>query len=168
MHDENFQRTVVLLVEHNDKGSLGFVLNRRLKFNINEVVAEMPSMEAPVYLGGPVEQNSLHYVHRFGTSLAGSRHVIEDIYWGGDFAALKDNIRSGKLSQDDIVFFIGYAGWGPGQLDQELEKKSWIIAPEDHSFVFEKGGKEMWRKILKKMGAKYKIISNYPVDPRLN
>ena len=168
MHDENFQRTVVLLVEHGDQGSLGFVLNRRLKFNIDEVVEEMPSIDAPVYLGGPVEQNSLHFVHKLGSQLEGSRHIVDDVFWGGDFQSLKEKISLGKLSLDDIVFFIGYSGWGPGQLEQELEKKSWIIAPEDHSFVFEKGGKEMWRKILKNMGAKYKIISNYPVDPSLN
>ena len=82
MHDSNFQRSVVFLVEHSDRGSLGFVMNRQLKVRIDEVVDEMPRIDAPVFIGGPVEQSTLHYVHRLGDDLPGSRTIYRDVYWG--------------------------------------------------------------------------------------
>ena len=76
MYDQNFQRTVVLLVEHGDTGSLGFVMNRQLKTNINEIVEELPIMGNPVFMGGPVEQSTLHYVHRLGEQISQSLSLI--------------------------------------------------------------------------------------------
>lgn len=168
MSDQNFQRTVVLLVEHGEQGSLGFVLNRQLKVKIHEVVEGVPSVDAPVFMGGPVEQNTLHFVHKLGEEIIGSRQVYENIYWGGSFEDLQEKLRLGLISAHDILFFIGYSGWGPGQLDFELEKKSWIVAPEDPNFIFRDHYEDMWREVLKSMGTKYQIISNYPIDPRLN
>ena len=168
MHDSNFQRSVVLLVEHSDRGSLGFVMNRQLKVRIDEVVDEMPRIDAPVFIGGPVEQSTLHYVHRLGDELAGSRIVYDDVYWGGDFEELKEMIQLRQVDSSDILFFVGYSGWGPDQLQTELERKSWIVAPENAQFVFQDSYRDMWRQVLKSMGDKYQVISNYPVDPRLN
>jgi len=168
MHDLNFRRSVVLLVEHGDKGSLGFVLNRQLDITINEVVENLPPLSAPVFMGGPVEQSTLHYVHRLGEQPTGSRKVYEGVYWGGNFEELKEQIILGRVAPGDILFFIGYSGWSPGQLKDELERKSWIVAPEDPNFIFRDTYDDMWRSVLKTLGDKYRIISNYPVDPRLN
>ncbi|MEL6192925.1 MAG: YqgE/AlgH family protein [Bacteroidota bacterium] len=168
MADSNFQRTVVLLVEHGEQGSLGFVLNRKLKVKIGEVVEDLGTINSPVFMGGPVEQNSLHYVHRLGDKINGSREVYKGLYWGGNFEELSRLIQMGMVQNDDILFFIGYSGWSPGQLEEELERKSWIIAPENPDFIFRETHKELWRDILKSMGDKYQIISNYPQDPRLN
>ena len=168
MHDENFQRSVVLLVEHNENGSLGFVMNRQLKVKINEVVDGLPEFNAPVFVGGPVERSTLHFVHRLGDQLDGSHQIAEDLYWAGDFSKLKEMILLGEAEAQDILFFVGYSGWGTGQLDTELERKSWIVAPENSSFVFQKDYTDLWREVLQGMGDKYRIISNYPVDPRMN
>lgn len=167
MRDENFQRTVVLLVEHGDQGSLGFVLNRRLDVRIIEVVEDLAGADLPVFLGGPVEPNTLHYVHRL-PDLPGSRKVYEGLYWGGDFDALKRLALLGQLQEREILFFIGYSGWSPGQLDSELRRKSWIIAPENLDFVFEHDPPKLWRDLLHSLGDKYRVISNYPTDPRMN
>lgn len=168
MNDSNFQRSVVLLIEHNAQGSLGFVMNRKLKVRIHEVIDDMPIFEAPVFIGGPVEQSTLHFIHRIGPGLPGSQQVCEDIYWGGDFEMLKEMITLNQIEAEDILFFVGYSGWGSGQLETELERKSWIIAPENAQFVFQPSYSDMWRQILQSMGTKYQVISNYPVDPRLN
>ncbi len=168
MHDLNFKRSVVLLVEHGEEGSLGFVMNKQLEITLNEVVSDLPSLVSPVFMGGPVGQSTLHYVHRLGEAIPGSREVYEDVFWGGSFDELKEQILLGKVSSDDILFFIGYSGWNPGQLEGELNRKSWIVAPEDPRFIFRNTYKDMWREVLQSLGAKYRIISNYPVDPRLN
>lgn len=168
MYDQNFQRSVVLLVEHGDTGSLGFVLNRQLEVSIEEIVEDFPSVDSPVFMGGPVEQTTLHYVHRLGDRLPNSRHVTDEVYWGGSFEHLQTMLDSGEVSKQDILFFVGYSGWAPGQLEQELERKSWIVAPEDPSFIFRTDYQDLWRTVLQSMGTKYKVIANYPVDPRLN
>lgn len=167
MDDANFQRTVVLLVEHGENGSLGFVLNRRLKAKINQVVEDMPEIHAPVCLGGPVEQNMLQFVHKM-EHLRNSRPVVDDVYWGGDFEELQELISHDIINPKELLFFVGYSGWAPGQLQSELDRKSWIIAPEDGEAIFSPSPETLWKDLLKNMGQKYKIISNYPVDPSLN
>ncbi|MEO0471214.1 MAG: YqgE/AlgH family protein [Bacteroidota bacterium] len=168
MFDQNFQRTVVLMVEHNQQGSLGFVLNRQLTVSIDEVVEDLPHMGAPVFIGGPVEQSTLHFVHRIGSQITHSKEIAEGVYWGGDFDQLKNMLLNGQVMDDEVLFFVGYSGWGPGQLEAELERKSWIVAPENPTFIFREDYEDMWREVLRSMGKKYEVISNYPVDPRLN
>ena len=170
MHDQNFMRTVVLLVEHNDGGSIGFILNRQLKTPLSELSDQLTNFHFPAYLGGPVEQNTLHYVHRLGDRLQGSQQIGEDLYWGGDFESLYGLLLRGEVEEEDIRFFVGYSGWGGGQLDREMEQDAWIVAPENSDFVFEESEdpQNLWQRILKSMGTKYQVISNYPIDPRLN
>lgn len=167
MMDRNFQRTVVLLVEHNDEGSLGFVLNRRLDKRVHELVDGFPESHADVFLGGPVEQNTLHYVH-LDNQLSGSRPVVENMYWSGDFIELREKLMLGQLNQDNILFFVGYSGWGPGQLEGELAEKSWIVAPHNVDFVFGDNQDQLWQNLLRSMGKKFQVLSNYPTDPSLN
>lgn len=166
MRDSNFQRTVVLLVEHGANGSLGFVVNRRLRVEIGEIVSSLKGCPYPVFLGGPVEQNTLHFVHKFG-GLRGARSVAGDLYWGGDFEELKGYIQAEKVQSHTIRFFIGYSGWAPRQLEGELDQKSWIVAPSNTDFVFDED-ENLWRSILRRMGGKFEVIANYPVDPTLN
>ncbi len=168
MEDQNFQRTVILMVEHGETGSLGFVLNRQLNMKIHEVVKGISEIDSPVFLGGPVEQNTLHYVHRIGERVIGCHPVEQGVWWGGSFEVLKHLLESGEASARDVLFFIGYSGWSPGQLTEEIERKSWIVAPEDIDFIFREDYDDIWRQVLQHMGDKYKVISNYPVDPSLN
>lgn len=168
MGDPNFKRTVVLLVEHGIEGTIGFILNRNLKLSITELVEDLPDFRAPVFIGGPVEQNTLHYVHRMGHLIEGSRHIAEDIYWGGNFEQVKEMIRKKELETTDILFFIGYSGWNHGQLQGEMDEKAWIVAPEDSDFVFQKSYNHLWKQVLSSLGTRYRILSNYPVDPQLN
>ena len=167
MSDANFQRTVVLLVEHNVEGSLGFVLNRQLNVSLPEMVGELPIPGAKVFLGGPVENTTLHYVHR-RADLPESRSVAEGVYWSGNYELLQEWARLGTLDPSEILFFVGYSGWGPGQLDSELDRKSWIVAPENGALVFDNEPDNLWRSVLHSLGDRFRIISNYPSDPSLN
>ncbi len=168
MSDQNFQRSVVLLVEHSQEGSLGFVISRQLDLTLDQLIEGLPNFQAPVFMGGPVEQNTLHYVHRLGTTFPNSHEVSRGVFWGGDFEKVKEHIQLNLISAEDILFFVGYSGWGPGQLNNELEQKSWIVAPENSKFIFQNNYDNLWKQVLQSMGPKYQIISNYPLDPRLN
>jgi len=168
MSDQNFQRTVVFLVEHGKEGSLGFVINRRLDLTVDQLIEGIPAFNAPVFMGGPVEQNTLHYVHRLGDVFTDGHEIFEGVFWGGDFEQVKEKIRLKLIKKTDVLFFVGYSGWGPGQLEYELDQKSWIVAPKNVNFIFQNDYADLWRQVLQSMGPKYHIISNYPIDPRLN
>lgn len=167
--DPNFERSVILLCEHDDQGSLGFVLNRKSELSLAEVIENAPEQEVPLYIGGPVQQDTLHFIHRSPFLMDDSRKVSNGVYWGGDFERLMELINVGKISIDEIRFFIGYSGWSEGQLAEEMEVNSWIVSKKTGpEYIFEYSHEELWRQVLKDMGGKFRMFSNFPADPRLN
>ena len=166
--DPNFERTIVLLCEHNADGSFGFVLNKPSLVNIGDVVSDIEGFETPVFMGGPVQQDTLHYIHRI-PDLQDSIKITDEIFWGGDFERLTFLLNENQVSAGDVKFFLGYSGWSADQLDQELEADSWIVNDEvTESLVFETNTEIMWREALKNMGGRFTVYSNYPVDPSMN
>jgi putative transcriptional regulator len=135
--------------------------------NLDDVIENVYS-ELPLYLGGPVEQNTLHFIHRLGNEIEGAIDIGNGIFWSGDFDQVKALVNIGKIAEDDIRLFIGYSGWSAGQLEGELKQNSWIVSDIDASLIFETPNKNFWREVLKRMGGEYKVLSNYPTDPRLN
>lgn len=168
MGDPNFKRSVVLLVEHNSEGSLGFVLNRLSGVRLSEAIEQPIRFEGPLYVGGPVQPESLHVVHRLGPLVEGSARVADGVYWGGDFDTLRRMLSEGRVATNDSRFFMGYSGWGPGQLAEELEANSWIVHPASAGSVFDLSINSLWRSVLRSMGHQYAILANFPEDPRLN
>lgn len=169
LYDPNFRRTVILLCEHNDEGSIGFILNRKLEVMLNEVLEDVSSiLEIPLFLGGPVQNNTLHFVHHIDALKETSQQVMDNMWWGGDFDIVKEMIRNNTLELDKIRFFLGYSGWGKNQLENEIEEKSWIVTGSNEEIVFQKDNDMMWKSILKKMGGAYKLLSNSPESPYLN
>jgi len=166
--DPNFERSIVLLCDHNEGGSFGFVLNKPSVAALGDVMPELEKLNAALFVGGPVQQDTLHYLHRC-EELSGATQITDDAYWGGDFDNLKFLIGSNQIKQNEIKFFLGYSGWSEGQLDAELEADSWIVSDRFNSeLVFETDPKEMWKKSLESMGGRFSIYSNYPEDPRMN
>ncbi len=166
--DPNFKRSVILLCEHDENGTFGFVLNQRSDAIFSDVVEEVNGFDAPIYVGGPVQQNSLHFIHRRNDQL-GAKEVIPGLYWGGDFDHLVSLINTHQIDQDDYRFFVGYSGWEVGQLEDELKTKSWIIYKNPPSeMIFNTDPDELWQEVLKNKGGKFRVIANYPQDPRLN
>ena len=167
--DNNFDRTVILLCKHDEEGSFGFVLNRKSNVNLNELMKEAEGIELPVYIGGPVEQNTLHFVHNDDT-LTDAELVNDSFYWGGDIDLLLSWLQDKVIDKNSVKFFLGYSGWGQGQLMEEIKENSWIvIEPKSSELIFDAdGSSEMWKNILEDMGGRYTMYSKYPEDPRLN
>ncbi|MDF9796077.1 putative transcriptional regulator [Catalinimonas alkaloidigena] len=167
--DPNFERSVILLCEHNKDGSLGFVLNKPIELHLSNVIEEVNGFEKVLHKGGPVQEDTLHFIHRMGEKLQGSQEIANGIYWGGDFEQLLSMINTKQLNPQDFIFFVGYSGWSPKQLEYELEDGSWIVykqaSPDD---IFSSSPSGLWRDVLSNMGGKYRMLSNYPIDPRLN
>ncbi len=167
--DPNFERTVVLLCEHNVDGTVGFVLNKPSILKFDEAVEDVNGFSSTLYVGGPVQQDTLHFIHRSSDFMEGSINVTDEIFWGGNYEQLIAMINNKTIIQEDFKFFLGYSGWAPGQLEEELEQKSWIVVnyPTAEQ-VFDIKPSDLWKQVLNNLGGKFRIISNFPVDPRMN
>ncbi|MFD2515723.1 YqgE/AlgH family protein [Pontibacter locisalis] len=167
--DPNFERSVVLICSHEDaEGTFGLVLNRKSNLRLSDVIdLKNDAFDVELGIGGPVQYNTLHYVHRL-PHLPQSIHLNEDVYWGGDFEMLQTMIEAGIVSNNDIKFFLGYSGWTAGQLQKEIDENVWIVNNKAANKLFKLEPDKLWRSVLRQMGGKYKVLSNYPVDPRLN
>ncbi|MDX5339833.1 MAG: YqgE/AlgH family protein [Cyclobacteriaceae bacterium] len=169
LQDENFIRSVVILCEHNEEGSFGFILNKPSILHLGELVESLSFLENEVFVGGPVEQNTLHFIYFEENPLPGSIPIGKNLWWGGDFDLLIEKLKLKQISPDKVIFFIGYSGWGPNQLDEELEAKTWIVCKEEmDESTLQNTPEELWKVLLKNMGGEFKVIANYPLDPRLN
>lgn len=166
--DSNFERTVVLLSEHNEQGSIGFVINKPLEIKLNDIAIGFPAFDAVIHHGGPVQEDSLFFVHNKGTLIPGSDHISGDLYWGGELEALKEMIKCGLITSDNIRFYLGYSGWGTGQLTHEIEEKSWLVIGDTAIDIFADNPADMWGKILMDAGGNYPLWANSPADPNLN
>lgn len=168
MNDFYFKRSVVLLTEHNKSGSFGFILNKPLDITVNDALENFPKFDAPVYMGGPVQSDSLFYVHSQGNLIEDSMPIKNNLYWSGDFEQLKQLISDQQIFPHEIKFFIGYSGWDGEQLAQEIEDESWIISDINIKNITQFNNENLWKDVLQKMGPKYSLLSNFPEDPSLN
>lgn len=168
LKDDNFMRTVLLICRHSEDGSFGFVLNKSYDLTIADLFSDMEGFRIPVYVGGPVQMDTIHYIHQYPQLFPDSQEVTDSIYWGGDFEALKEHIRQGRIDSSKIRFFIGYSGWEPGQLDTEMEESSWLTASSTPDIVFNTPVEDIWKAGLKHLGGKYEMMINFPIDPQLN
>jgi putative transcriptional regulator len=167
LKDPNFMRTVVFLCEHTKDGSFGFVLNKVLEQQIGDLLIDAEGIRFPVYNGGPVQRDTIHFLHQRPHDIGGFE-VIDGIFWGGDFEKVLALLKEGELTTKDIRFFLGYSGWGEGQLAGELEEKSWITREANKRFVFDMNTPQIWKASLTDLGGEYSQMVNYPIDPQLN
>ena len=168
LKDPNFMRTVVFLCEHQDEGSFGFVLNRSYDYTLDELVNGLDDLKLPVFYGGPVQMDTIHFLHQYPDKIPGGYEIAEGIFWGGDFDIAIKLIRDGAVDQKRIRFYIGYSGWGSGQLNDELKEKSWLTVQANRKIIFHKQTDEIWKESLKLLGGDYEMMINFPIDPQLN
>lgn len=167
--DPNFERSVVLICEHETtQGTFGLILNQTSNLLLADVLEENIYPDIPLLVGGPVQHNTLHYLHRRPDLIDGGVEIMEGVTWGGNFTQVKELLNNGVLSPNDIRCFIGYSGWEIDQLVSELKKDSWIISETTADVIFDTPAEKFWRNLLKDMGGDFKVMSNYPIDPRLN
>ncbi len=168
LKDPNFMRTVVFLCEHQEQGSFGFVLNRKYENTIDELIPELEGHKIPLFYGGPVQMDTIHFLHQYPAEIPGGQEVMKGVYWGGDFDRVVEMIKNDTINENKIRFFIGYSGWSDGQLKNELEEKSWLTVKATRKLVFHHDYKEIWKDSLKQLGGEYEIMINFPIDPQLN
>ena len=166
--DPYFKRTVVLLCEHNNEGSFGFILNKFIDVEVNDLVDDLPNIETRISMGGPVKSGNLYYIHTVGNELPNSLEIVDGIFMGGDFEVLKDLLLLGKVKNGQIRFFVGYAGWGQDQLKEEMDEKSWLVTNSDIPSIMDINEDDLWRKCLLEMGNEFAMLANFPEDPSLN
>lgn len=166
--DNYFKRSVVLITEHSAEGTIGFVLNKPVDIPINEIVENFPKVDVDLSLGGPVSTNTLHYIHTLGDIVPESTKVIGNIYWGGDYEVIERLLNSGNIGNHQIKFFLGYSGWSPNQLEDELAENAWVVESLSADEIMLPMNRHYWKRKLRKMGKKYKMWSNFPEDPEMN
>lgn len=164
MLDPHFKRAVIMLCEHQvEDGSIGFILNKPLGMQLNDLLASFPEFNAPVYYGGPVSTDTIHYVHSVGELLNGSIEIAPGLYWGGDFEELKQLVNTNVITSSQIRFFIGYSGWTAGQLCEELRNSSWLLGHIDANYIFmAKPDDSLWTKALNDIGGTFGVIGQIP------
>lgn len=168
LNDAYFKRTVVLLAEHNEKGTFGFILNKPMDVKLNEAISDFPKYTNALYFGGPVNKDQLFYLHTLGDQIDESIEIMPGLFWGGNFETVKALLSKKKIKKDEIRFFAGYSGWEPGQLDNEMKEKSWIVCEAGVKEIMSGNTGNLWREILRSMGKEYAILANFPEDPSLN
>jgi putative transcriptional regulator len=170
LSDPNFLRSVVLLTEHSHEGTVGFVLNQPLDLSINDVILEKDLPEIPLLKGGPVQLDTLHFVHGLGDKIPESKVIKTGLWWGGSFGHALDLIRLEPKLHKHFKFFLGYSGWAPDQLAGELERESWVVSEISNSQVLNPKleSEKLWKEAMHRLGGNYRILSNSPIDPQLN
>ncbi|HCL05432.1 MAG TPA: YqgE/AlgH family protein [Chitinophagaceae bacterium] len=137
INDPNFENTPILIVEHNERGAVGFIAHLPLMKNLNELAEFTTYPPVPLYIGGPVDQENLFFLHRRPDLIEGGLAIKDGVYHGGDFQQVLAHLKDQTLSEKDICLLIGYAGWDPGQLEEEIKEGSWTISELPAYDVFE-------------------------------
>lgn len=166
MADSYFKRSVVLLAAYSDNDVVGFILNKPLQTTLDKILpSEINNDKFAVYLGGPVETSTLHFIHTLGTTLEESKHISGNLFWGGNFEQLKKMINNNEVAPTEIMFFTGYSGWSKEQLSNEINEDSWLIS-NINTKIFNK--KNLWKEVLKKKGGTHAMFTQFPENPSLN
>ncbi|MEN9981529.1 MAG: hypothetical protein RL542_1316 [Bacteroidota bacterium] len=166
--DASFDRSVILLTVHNQEGSVGFIINKPLKYSINELIPDIKA-SFKVYNGGPVEQDNLYFIHNVPELIPNSVEISNGIFWGGCFDSVKELINERKITKNNIRFFLGYTGWDEDQLESEMEQNSWIVTPNSYeNKIIGKSTIHFWKEKIIELGGDYLIWSNAPENPYMN
>lgn len=167
--DEYFERSVVYLCEHSSEGSFGFVLNNFIDVPLQQLNENFPDLVSKVSIGGPVEKETMYFIHSMKDELNESISIDNGVYIGGDFDQLYNVIQAEHLEQNKIRFFLGYSGWDAGQLANEIKENAWIVSTvESPEEIMNVNEPDLWKYFMNKLGKKYQIISQFPIDPSEN
>ena len=159
-----FQRTVVLICQHDAEGAFGLVLNRATGTNAGDmVVADLPEAlkSCPLYLGGPVQPSALSFL--VTDTFISDANVLPNLSLSHSLDSLVEIGESFSPTQK-VKMFAGYAGWSPGQLEEEIKRKAWLTHPASLELVFDANPEQLWQKILRDKGWKYRLLSQMPED----
>lgn len=163
--DDYFGRSVVYICDHNSEGTFGFVLNNFIDIDLNEVAKNFPDIKSNISIGGPVQTEQIFFLHTVGKTIEGSMEVDDGIFIGGDYDQLKQKLDDGEIDPSKVRFFLGYSGWSTGQLQEEIDNHSWIVAPVLSPLeIMDDKVIDIWSNYMRRQGKKYDILSRSPVD----
>lgn len=166
--DESFSRSVVLITEYNSEGVVGFILNKKVDYTLDQLVPEI-QQDIEVFHGGPVDTDNLYFIHRVPDLIPDSHQIEDGIYWGGDFNVAAELINGGHIESGEIRFFLGYSGWTLAQLNAEVEQNSWVIKENrSEDLLLERDFENIWRMSMRELGGSYQLWSNAPENPQYN
>jgi putative transcriptional regulator len=167
-HDLTFSRSVILIVEQNENGIVGFIINKKTDYSTIDLIPEL-NINFPIYNGGPVEKENLYFIHKIPSLIKNSIKIKDNLYWGGNFDLVVELINENKIKNNEIKFFLGYSGWEKEQLNNEIQDKSWILAKKENleKLAFQETI-SIWKDKLKKIGEKYLLWINSPENPQHN
>jgi putative transcriptional regulator len=168
LSDNYFKRSVVLLAEHNEEGSFGIIMNKPIDNKFNEILKDFPDFGGPLYLGGPVSNSSLFFIHTLGDVIDNSQEIMDGLYWGGDIEAVRELILLKRIDINQIRFCVGYSGWGSNQLEDEIKRNSWLVSSLPPELLMNTSPDSLWEFALKGLGSEYSYWSNFPTDPGMN
>jgi putative transcriptional regulator len=169
LKDPSFMRSVVMICRHNDEeGTFGFALHKMMQVTLDQFIPGLEGHEIPVYLGGPVQTDTLHYIHNLPQYFDDCQKVADGIFWGGNFETMKSLITEGKIKYEEVKFFLGYSGWSAGQLEEEMSAGSWLVTEANKTLVLKISSEQVWNESLTQLGGKYKMMKFFPTDPQLN
>ncbi len=178
LRDPNFFKTVVLIVDHSEEGSVGLVVNQPTGVNISDALGEhmeVPETPEVVHVGGPVSSTSLFILHNSQLLDPDAAKVASGIYFGSHPSVFEEAVTetiaeqdSGKMKKLAFRVFCGCAGWGPFQLESELTRADWMLLPATEDDVFRRNPHEMWDELYQQALQQESLISHLPGDPSLN
>ena len=168
LRDATFGRSVVLLIDHTEEGSMGLIINKQLPIFVNDIIKEFKYIEnIPLYKGGPIATDTLFYLHTLA-DIPGAISISKGLYLNGDFDEIKKYILQGNKVDRYIRFFLGYSGWESEQLSTELKENTWLVSKEENAYLMNGDTKDMWKQALEKLGSKYETWSRFPQVPTFN
>lgn len=169
LQDPNFARSVVLLCEHNEEGAVGFVVSKLSSWKMEDLLPEeFAERPFPVYEGGPVQPETIHFIHRIPHLIEDGVEILPGLFWGENFEVLTQGIHDKIILPNDVRIFSGYSGWSEGQLEEEIKEKSWISRPATMDLVFKEPIEQIWPLALRELGGEYAMMPLYPIHPQLN
>lgn len=163
-----FHRTVILICQHDAEGALGLVLNRATENKVGDaIVANLPEhlKQEPLFLGGPVQPQAMSYL--LSDAFLPDANVMPNLSLGHSLDSLMEIGESFSASRQ-LKIFAGYAGWSPGQLEDEMKGNTWVTHPGSTDLIFHSKPEELWQHILRHKGWKYRLLAEGPEDPSLN
>jgi len=168
LNDPTFFKSVILITYHSTNESIGLILNQPTNIYLHEILNDIPLNDFPIYIGGPVEKNSIHFIHTLGKKIPNTKQISEKLFWGGDFNKVLELMLKNNISKSQIRFFAGYSGWNEDQLKNEIRENSWIIHKSNTNLCMQYSDENLWSKLIKTKKNKYAIWANMPKDPSLN
>lgn len=163
-----FNRSIIILASYGENGAVGFILNKKVEYPVEDLFINFPDFDSEIHIGGPVGTDSIYFIHTLGDLIPGSIQIKDNLYWGGDFEALKLQIKLGLVNPTQVRFFLGYSGWDAGQLEEEINENSWLVADISQHDLMNIDENMMWVESVRAIGGKYSMWENFPENPSLN